>query len=324
MAGGSFAPGTTCGSSPPRHYRAAPHRPHAVPGWEDHRVRIGLHALGIGPGADPAVIEAVARAADTAGFSTLWSGEHVVMVDRPDSPYPYASDGRIAVPSDADWLDPLVTLAFVAAVTSRIRVATGILLLPQHNPLVVAKQAASLDVVSQGRFVLGIGIGWSREEFAALGVPFAGRAERTREFVEVMRALWREDVSSYHGQHVRFEEVRSYPKPVRDGRVPVILGGNSDGALDRVAGWGDGWYGFNLSRDELPGRMEALESRCRQAGRDPATVDVAVSLRDGHPREAARLAELGVTELVVVESPPDRAADAAGWVDGLYERWSRG
>lgn len=290
--------------------------------WEDRRVRFGLHALGIGPGADPAVIEAVARAADVAGFSTLWSGEHVVMVDRPDSPYPYAPDGRVAVPSDADWLDPLVTLSFVAAVTSRIRVATGILLLPEHNPLVVAKQAASLDVVSKGRFVLGIGIGWSRQEFTALGVPFAGRAGRTREFVEAMRTLWREDVASYQGAHVRFEEVRSYPKPVRDRRLPVILGGNSDPALDRVAGWGDGWYGFNLWRDELPERMAALSDRCRRAGRDPATLEIAVSLRDGHPRDTATVAELGVTELVVVQSPPDDPGKASGWVDGLFERWS--
>ena len=142
-------------------------------------MRTGLHALGIGPGADPRVIEAVARSADTAGFSTLWSGEHVVMVDRPDSRYPYSADGRIALPSDADWLDPLVALAYAAAVTTRIRLATGILLLPQHNPLLVAKQAASLDVLSQGRFVLGVGIGWSsRGVRGARGsVPRSGRAD---------------------------------------------------------------------------------------------------------------------------------------------------
>jgi probable F420-dependent oxidoreductase len=284
-------------------------------------VRIGLHALGIGPGADPAVVEAVARAADAAGFSTLWSGEHVVMVDRPDSPYPYTADGKIAVASDADWLDPLVTLAFVAAVTSRIRVATGILLLPQHNPILVAKQAASLDHLSKGRFVLGIGVGWSSEEFDALGVPFRGRARRTQEFVEVMRALWLDDVSSYQGEVVRFHEVRSYPKPVRDRRVPVVIGGNSDAALDRVATYGDGWYGFNLPKAEVPGRMATLASRCRQAGRDPATVEVAVSLRDGWPEDVVALADAGVTELVVVDSPPADPVQADQWVAALARRW---
>ena len=136
------------------------------------------------------------------------------MVDRPDSVYPYSDDGRIAVPSDADWLDPLAVLAFLAATTARIRLATGVLLLPEHNPLIVAKQAATLDVLSRGRFVLGVGIGWSAEEFAALGVPFAGRGARTREYVEAMRSLWRNDPSSYSGELVRFERVRCFPKPV--------------------------------------------------------------------------------------------------------------
>lgn len=286
-------------------------------------MRIGLHALGIGPGADPEVIGAVARAADAAGFATLWSGEHVVMVDRPDSPYPYADSGKIAVPSDADWLDPLVALAFVAAITTRIRIATGILLLPQHNPLLIAKQAASLDVLSGGRFALGVGIGWSSQEFEALGIPFVGRAERTREYVEVMRTLWRDDPSSYAGDLVSFHEVRSYPKPVR-GRVPVVLGGNSDAALRRVVAYGDGWYGFNLSTEEVSERMGTLRSRCADAGRDGTTLETAVSLRGGSPEDAAGLAALGVAELVVVGSPPDDPARAERWVRALADDWGVG
>lgn len=284
-------------------------------------MQVGLHALGIGSGADPAVIEAVAREAEDAGFSTLWTGEHTVMVDRPDSPYPYAPDGRIAVPSDADWLDPLVALAFVAATTSRIRLATGVLLLPQHNPVLVAKEAASLDVLSKGRFLLGIGIGWSSEEFTALGVPFQTRARRTRESVEVMRTLWRDDISSFEGEFVRFREMRSYPKPVRDRQVPVVLGGNSDAALDRVVAYGDGWYGFNLSMDEVRERMEALSSRCTRAVRDRTTLEIAVSLRNGSPGDAAELAGLGVAELVVVEAPPDDPGQVSAWVASLARRW---
>lgn len=285
-------------------------------------MRVGLHALGIGSGADPAVIEAVARAADAAGFSTLWSGEHVVMVDRADSPYPYAPDGKIAVPSDADWLDPLVGLGFVAAVTSRIRIATGILLLPQHNPLLAAKQAATLDVLSRGRFVLGVGIGWSSEEFGAMGIPFRGRAARTHEYVEAMRALWEEGRSSYAGRFVQFHEVRCYPKPVSGGRVPVVLGGNSDAALDRVASYGDGWYGFNLSLEEARERMDALRERCRSLDRDPASLDVSVALRDGSPEDLEALAEAGVGEVVLVEAPPEDPTGAAPWVADLARRWS--
>jgi probable F420-dependent oxidoreductase len=284
-------------------------------------VRVGLHALGIGSGADPSVIAAVARKAEASGFSTLWSGEHVVMVDRPDSPYPYASDGRIAVPSDADWLDPLVTLAFVAALTYRIRIGTGILLLPQHNPILVAKQAASLDVLSRGRFLLGVGIGWSSEEFAALGIPFRGRARRNREYVEAMRALWHSAESSYEGEFVHFEEVRCYPKPYRNRRMPVVLGGNSDAALDRIVAYGDGWYGFNLSIDEIADRLEALKTRCEQMGRARTSIEIAVSLRGGTPADIATLDELGVDELVVVESPPDNADDAESWVTETARRW---
>ena len=202
-----------------------------------------------------------------------------------------------------------------------IRLATGILLLPQHNPVVTAKQAATLDVLSGGRFVLGVGIGWSREEFAALGVPFRGRADRNAEYVEVMRTLWRDDVASFDGETVRFEQVRSYPKPVRGRRVPVFLGGNSDRALARVAAYGDGWYGFNLGRDEVTGRLDVLADRCRQEGRDPASVEVAVSLRDGTPGDVGLLADRGVSELVVVESPPEDASAVPDWVAALADRW---
>ena len=176
-------------------------------------MRLGLHALGIGAGARRDVIDEVAVAAERCGFATLWSGEHVVMVDRPDSRYPYSDDGRIAVPAEADWLDPLIGLSFAAAATSTIGIATGVLLLPEHNPVLVAKQAATLDSLSGGRFTLGIGIGWSREEFDALGVAFERRGARTAEYVAAIRTLWRDDVASFDGEFVRFDSVRVNPKP---------------------------------------------------------------------------------------------------------------
>jgi probable F420-dependent oxidoreductase len=283
-------------------------------------VRFGLHALGVGPGADPDVVVAVAAAAERRGFSTLWAGEHIVMVDDPDTPYPYADDGRIALPSDVDWLDPLVVLTFAAAATSRLRLATGILLLPEHQPVAVAKRAASLDVLSKGRFVLGIGIGWSAAEFAALGVPFDGRAARTREYVDAMRALWADDVSSYRGAHVQFERVRSYPKP-RHRRIPIVVGGNSDPALARVAAWGDGWYGFNVPVATVPGLLADLHAHCRREGRDPGAVDVSVALADGSPDDVPALDRVGVDEVVLVESPPAEAGEVDRWVDGLADRW---
>src|SRR5580693_1873410 len=239
------------------------------------QMRVGLHALGIGAGARPEVIRAVAMAAEAAGFATLWSGEHVVLVDQPRSRYPYSADGRIAVPPAADWLDPLLGLSFIAAVTTTIGLATGVLLLPEHNPVVTAKQAATLDVLSGGRLTLGVGIGWSAEEFAALGVPFARRGRRTAEYVAAMRALWADDVASFSGEFVRFDAVRVNPKPVRARRIPVVVGGNSDAALKRVAAFGDGWYGFNLTVDAALERAAALAGHCRQQGRNLDELTVA-------------------------------------------------
>jgi probable F420-dependent oxidoreductase len=284
-------------------------------------MRFGLHALGIGAGADPAVVTAVGRAAERYGFATLWAGEHVVMVDRPASVYPYSDDGRIALPSDVDWLDPLVLFGFLASATSTIRLATGVLLLPEHNPVVVGKAAASIDVLAGGRFTLGVGVGWSADEFAALGVPFEGRAARATEYVEAMRVLWGEDVASYSGRHVRFDEVRCYPKPVHRG-VPVVFGGNGDRALRRVATHGDGWYGFNVSVRELPGRLEVLRSACERAGRSDSSLHKAVALIDAGPSDLNDLETLGVNEMVIVEAPPGVADDVDAWVGHLAQTWN--
>ncbi|OBA59461.1 LLM class F420-dependent oxidoreductase [Mycobacterium sp. 1100029.7] len=285
-------------------------------------MQLGLHALGIGTGADRAVIDAVASSADECGFATLWAGEHVVMVDRPASRYPYSDDGTIAVPAQADWLDPMMTLAFAAAASSRITLATGVLLLPEHNPVVVAKQAASLDHLSGGRLALGVGVGWSKEEFDALGVPFEDRGARTAEYVAALRTLWREDVASFDGRFVGFDSIRVNPKPVRDRHIPIVLGGNSDSALRRVAKWGDGWYGFNLEdvatvRDRI-GRLERV---CAESGRDRTELRLAVALRDPREGDIGALADLGVDELVLVATPPARADTAAAWVAAIADRW---
>jgi probable F420-dependent oxidoreductase len=285
-------------------------------------MRLGLHALGIGAGANRAVIGEVSAAAERCGFATLWSGEHVVMVDRSASRYPYSDDGQIAVPAQADWIDPMVGLSFAAATTSTIGIATGVLLLPEHNPVHLAKQAATLDSLSSGRLTLGIGIGWSREEFDALGVPFERRGARTAEYVAAMRTLWRDDVASFSGEFVGFDSVRVNPKPVHDRRIPIVLGGNSDAALRRAAAWGDGWYGFNVDGvAAVAERVTTLRALCRESDRSPEELQLAVALRDPHPSDAAALADLGVDELVVVASPPDDARDAADWVARLADQW---
>jgi probable F420-dependent oxidoreductase len=285
-------------------------------------MKLGLHALGIGAGADRAVIAEVSAAAERHGFATLWSGEHVVMVDRSASRYPYSADGQIAVPAQADWIDPMIGLAFAAAATSTIGIATGVLLLPEHNAVHLAKQAATLDTLSGGRFTLGIGIGWSREEFDALGVPFERRGARTAEYVAAMRTLWRDDVASFEGEFVAFDSVRVNPKPLRNRRIPIVLGGNSDAALRRAAAWGDGWYGFNV--DDVPAaaeRIATLRALCQDANRDPDELRLAVALRDPQHSDVVALAELGVDEMVVVAGPPDDPREVDAWVADLADQW---
>jgi probable F420-dependent oxidoreductase len=277
--------------------------------------------LGIGTGARPEIIGAVAVAAEAQGFATLWAGEHVVMVDEQSSRYPYSADGRIAVPADADWLDPTLALTYAAAVTSRIGLATGVLLLPEHNPVVTAKRAATLDVLSGGRFTLGVGIGWSAEEFAALGIPFAGRGRRTDEYVAAMRTLWREDVARFSGEFVDFNAVRVNPKPVRDRKLPIVVGGNSDSALARVAAYGDGWYGFNVPSAAVADRLGVLAGYCQERRRPLDELTLAVALADGTPEVVPLLAEAGVTELVIVAAPPGEVGQVDSWIADLAAEW---
>ena len=222
----------------------------------------------------------------------------------------------------ADWIDPLIGLSFAAAATSSIGLATGVLLLPEHNPVVVAKQVATLDTLSGGRFTLGIGIGWSREEFDALGVPFERRAARTAEYVAAMRTLWRDDVASFDGEFVNFDAIRVNPKPADRAGIPIVLGGNSDAALRRVVAWGDGWYGFNLADVRaVAERIAYLHRLCDECDRNPSELRLTVALRDLHIRDVGALAELGVDELVLVDGPPDDARVAADWVSALAEHW---
>ena len=244
------------------------------------------------------------------------------MVDSPASRYPYSDDGMIAVPAAADWLDPMICLSFASAATTSIRLATGVLLLPEHNPVLVAKQAASVDRLSGGRFTLGIGIGWSKEEFDALGVPFERRGKRTAEYVEAIRTLWRDDIASFTGEFVSFDAVRLNPKPTQNRGIPIILGGNSDAALRRVTSWGDGWYGFYL--DDVAAvaeRVAHIEQLCRDSGRDRADLWLAVALPEPEEADVSKLEKLGIDELVIVGAPPDDADAAPDWVAGLASRW---
>src|SRR5215471_19879021 len=205
-------------------------------------MKIGMTAIGIRKAARPNTIRAVVDNAERLGFARLWAPEHVVLFDTHDSKYPYSGDGRFMARSNIDLLDPFIGLTYAAALSRRIRLATGICLVAEHNPLALAKVIASLDSLSSGRVALGVGIGWSSEEFAALGIPFERRAQRTCEYIEAMRKLWKEPKASFDGEFVRFKDARCYPKPSQSGGEPVIFGGESLPALKRVARYGNGWF----------------------------------------------------------------------------------
>src|SRR5215472_7045238 len=198
-------------------------------------MHIGLFAPLGNPFATPAYVHTLGTAAEERGFHSLWVAEHVVLFDDYASRYPYAADGRIPATGEAGFLDPFEALAFLAAVTARIRLGTGICLVPQRNPVYTAKQVASVDWLSSGRLDFGVGIGWLAEEFHALGVPFAHRAARCRAYIEVMRRCWCDAVSQYDGDFYTLPPCRVFPKPVQQPHPPVYFGGESAPALKRVA-----------------------------------------------------------------------------------------
>ena len=192
------------------------------------------------------------------------------------SRYPYSEDGKIRG-DPKGLLDPLTALTFVAAFTSTIRLCTGICLVPQRNPIYTAKQVADLDYLSGGRVEFGIGIGWLKEEFEALGVPWEDRAGRTRECIEVMQTLWCDEVSSYEGQYFKIKDAYQNPKPVQKPHPPLIFGGESNAALRRVATIGQGWYGFNLTPASFEENLKTLDSLLAAENRGLSDLSIYIS-----------------------------------------------
>ncbi len=286
-------------------------------------MKVGLFALGIGTGARPGTILKTATEAERRGVSTLWVGEHVVLFDRQDSKYPYTASGEFPLPGDADWLDPFIALTFAAAVTKTIRLATGICLVPEHNPVVLAKEVASLDRLSGGRFALGVGIGWSAEEFAALGISFERRAQRTREYLEVMWRLWSDGAASFHGEFVNFDAANSFPKPVRGGKLPIIFGGESVPALKRTADIGVGWFGFNVGPDDAAPLADKPRAMLKANGREAREVELIVCpyTKKITSDDLKKYGAAGVNELVILASPPEDESQIGGWIERLARDW---
>lgn len=273
-------------------------------------MKIGLFVPLASPMATPSYIRTLGTRAERLGFHSLWVAEHVVLFDEYRSRYPYSSDGRIPAGGESGILEPFTALAHLAATTERIRLGTGICLVPQRNPVYTAKEVAAVDWLSGGRFDFGVGVGWLAEEFGAVDTPFARRGARCRSYLEVMRRLWCDPVSEYKDEFYELPACRQYPKPVQTPHPPIHFGGESEAALRRVADLGRGWYGFNLDPAALRERLERLDGLLAERGRRREDLEVSVSpyLLGADADKVARYAEAGADQVILTGFAPDEQA----------------
>lgn len=278
-------------------------------------MKFGLAYANTIPFTEPGPATELVVAAEEVGFESVWTVEHVIWPHQYDSVYPYHPSGKMPGTPEVPIPDPLVWLAWVAAATTRIRLATGVMILPLRNPLVLAKQLATLDHLSGGRMELGIGAGWLEEEFEAVGVPFSSRGKRVDEMIDAMRALWSERSASFFGDVFSFEDVALNPKP-HGGSIPIVVGGQSNAAIKRTVARGDGFYPGPDSLDELERIVTALRSACEAAGRDPAEIEISAAYPGrffDDPEDAIEtMAGLGIDRVMVPAYPIAKAGIEEG------------
>jgi probable F420-dependent oxidoreductase len=292
---------------------------------KEAEVKIGFFAIGIGNLARPDLITTVATNAERLNFATVWAPEHIVFLERFESQYPYSrGEGLPLTTLEIPLLNPFLALTYAAARTTRIRLATGICLVPEYNPLLLAKLCATLDYLSGGRLALGIGIGWLREEFDALGIPWQRRAQRTREYIEAMRCLWGNG-HSYSAEFVNFDGALSYPKPLQGVKLPVLVGGQTEAALKRAAAYGSGWCGFNLTADETAQAVSRLRELLKANGRGTDGFEFSVSpTASASSDDLKRYRDAGVDELYltpVFQRPVASEVDAVKLLEELARTW---
>lgn len=225
-------------------------------------------------GTDPASALEVARVAEEVGFESVWGGEHVIFPSSIESAYPYTADGKVPATPETPIPDPLIWLAYVAAAAPTLRLGTCILILPQRNPLILAKELATLDHLTGGRVELGIGVGWMREEFEALGVPWARRGARTDEYVAALRTIWSGTHVEFHGEFVDFEPLTCTPLPAQGSNIPILVGGDTPAAIRRAARLADGYFPGEGDPQKLADLIAAVRTECESQGRDPDDIEI--------------------------------------------------
>ena len=265
-------------------------------------MKFAIAFANIGPAASREGAIAFAQTAEAAGIESLWTVEHVVVPAGYESAYPYDRSGRMPGRDDSLIPDPIVWLAFLASATTTLRLATGVLILPQRNPVVLAKELATLDHLSGGRVMLGVGVGWLREEFDAIGVPFEERGARTDDCVGALRALWSQDCASYEGRFTSFRDCIVRPRPAA-GTIPVHVGGHSEAAARRAGRLGDGFFPAQGSHEELAKLFGVVRDTAVEHGRDPDAIELTAggngAIGPNALDEVRALADLGVHRVVL-------------------------
>jgi probable F420-dependent oxidoreductase len=243
-------------------------------------------------------VGAMARKAEELGFESFWCAEHPFIPVRTASRFPGSADG--VIPEEySHFVDPFIALARASGTTSRIKLATGIVLVPERHPLVLAKEVSTLDLFSGGRFLFGIGAGWLREETQIMGGDFDHRWTQTRESVLAMKELWTKREASFEGRYYKFPAVRSYPKPAQKPHPPVILGGGAKNVLQRVVAWGDGWLPNSITPDGLRESRATLDRLAKEAGRDPSAITISVHGQPADRDLIRRFLDAGATRVIV-------------------------
>ncbi|HYC55753.1 MAG TPA: TIGR03619 family F420-dependent LLM class oxidoreductase [Candidatus Binatia bacterium] len=276
-------------------------------------MKYGLMFVNAGPLSQPDVFAHLAVTAERVGIESIWTVEHVLVPRGYQSTYPYSADGRMPAPEDAPIPDPFIALAYAAALTTKIKLATGVLILPQRHPAYVAKEAASIDLLSSGRMILGIGVGWLEEEFNSLGIPFEDRAARTRESVDAMRSLWSPGPSSFSGKYFSWKNVESNPKPVQSGGIPIVLGGHTDLAAKRAARYGNGFFPGRGGEKGLTHLLGVMREECQRVGTNADAIEITAAMMSPDHDFVKRQEDLGVNRLIL--APP--AFDKEGLTQGL-------
>jgi len=288
-----------------------------------------LAPVAAGVTADPEWIGPYAEHAEACGFESIVAVEHTVVASGYSSVYPYDRSGKMELADDLDIPDPLDLLAFLAGRTSRIGLATGVLVLPNHHPVVLAKRVATLDALSGGRVRLTVGMGWMREEVEACGADFETRGRRADEQLQVLRALWADTApegAAFDGEFFSFKNLMSYPKPRQEGGVPIHIGGHTRAAARRAGRYGDGIQPLGLMGEELQSVLKLMRDEAEKAGRDPEALELTLghSLAVVTPEKAERLAAQGADRLVLQATPTRDLSAARDELSACAERLGLG